>query len=179
MAKIVANENIRNPGEGLCSMIDSDILKTSDHGSIIQDQDLHLKDCILTFRLQCRSMKYRGQQLIHHSGPQGYPSSRLTMSITPPHLDFSSNAYLTVYLTPSSIYLSDPSLLSTIHPALCHVGPVGVMKDVQILSVPKSDWTRNNQQDGILQALHENVGKGIQRVEVQEEPKQRARRDEL
>ncbi|KIJ32420.1 hypothetical protein M422DRAFT_783421 [Sphaerobolus stellatus SS14] len=101
----------------------------------------------------------------------------MSSAITPPRLDFTSNAYLTIYLSPSSTYLADLASLSYIHPALSYVGPVGVMKDVQILGVQKPEW--NQAQDDILIALRGKLGEGIERVEVQEEPKPRTKRNEF
>jgi hypothetical protein len=78
-------------------------------------------------------------------------------------LDRSANTYLAVSLSPSSPYLQDPSALSGAHPALTHVGQMGQMRDVQILSVPIQDW--NNAQHDVLRSL--NAQEGIIRVDVQ------------
>jgi len=101
------------------------------------------------------------------------------MSLAPPHLDYNSNTYLTVYLPSSSPYLADPSAIATIHPALKHVGPVGVMKDIQILSVPKIEWERVSGE--VLASFGDKLKDGIHKVELLDEPKARVKRggDEL
>ncbi|KAF8521102.1 hypothetical protein BU17DRAFT_65061 [Hysterangium stoloniferum] len=97
------------------------------------------------------------------------------------HLNHATNAYLTIYLTPSSSYLSDPPSLCAIHPALAHVGAVGAMRDAQILSVPKTEtgWLDERVRGDVVAALEGRVGAGIQRVEVMAEPRTRAKRGEL
>lgn len=102
----------------------------------------------------------------------------MSSAITPPQLNYAANTYLTVYLTPSSTYFSDPLSLTNIHPALSYIGPVGVMKDVQILGVSKEDWAKRNIQDDIASLLQEKIGQGIVKFEV-EEPKARVKRVEL
>ncbi|KAE9405849.1 hypothetical protein BT96DRAFT_306495 [Gymnopus androsaceus JB14] len=69
-----------------------------------------------------------------------------------------------------------PSSISTLHPALTHVGQVGSLDDVQLVSVPKEDWS--NIGDDILASLKNS--QGVHSVSVQE-PKQRTKRtgDEL
>jgi len=91
-------------------------------------------------------------------------------------LDHTANTYLAVSLSPSSLYLQNPSALSSAHPSITHVGQVGQMADVQLISVPREEWDRA--QIDILEKL--NAQQGISRVDVQA-MKQRAKRggDEL
>ena len=95
------------------------------------------------------------------------------MSLVPPQFDFSSNTYVTVYLRSSSSYLADPQSISTIHPALTHVGPVGMMRDVQILSVPVPEWGRVSGE--VLALLSSKPD--IEKIEVQGAPKVRVKRE--
>ena len=85
-----------------------------------------------------------------------------------------SNVYLAVTLARSSPFYTNPSSLSTSHPAIDHVGNVGQLPDVQLFSVPKVEW--NSQQQDILSFL--KGSKGVQRVDVQS-PKMRSKREEL
>lgn len=94
------------------------------------------------------------------------------MSLVPLQLNHASNAYLTVYFRPSSSFLADPSSINSVHPALTHVGPVGALKDVQVLSVSKFEWDRVS--DEILASLSSRGD--IEKVEVQDEPKARVKR---
>lgn len=93
-------------------------------------------------------------------------------------LNFGINTYLAVYLSPSSHFLSQPALLGSLHPYLSHLGPLGVMHDVQILSAPK-DAVTSNQLEDILAALQAESDEGIIRVEILKEPQQRSKRDEF
>ncbi|KAF8585722.1 hypothetical protein K439DRAFT_1279400, partial [Ramaria rubella] len=88
--------------------------------------------------------------------------------------DYGTNTYIVVYLSPSSPYLLNPSSISTIHPALTHVGSVGVLNDVQLVSVPKREWSHLS--DDVLVSLRSGSTTGIEKVEVQDEPKTRAKR---
>ena len=78
-------------------------------------------------------------------------------------LDHNANTYLAITLSPSSPYLLDPSSLAKAHPLAIHVGQVGEMKDVQLISVPKQQW--DSAQNNILQYL--NGQEGIRGVDVQ------------
>lgn len=91
-------------------------------------------------------------------------------------LDHSANTYLAVTLSPASPYLQDPSSLSKAHPLATHLGQVGEMKDVQLISIPKQKW--DSEQEDILGFLKNQAG--VSRVDVQA-VKERAKRggDEL
>ena len=90
-------------------------------------------------------------------------------------LDHDTFVYLTVTLAPSSPALADPALLTRAHPSLAHLGAVGELRDVQLLSVPKNAWAAA--QGPVLAALHGTAG--VQRVDVQGAPRTRAKRDEF
>lgn len=94
------------------------------------------------------------------------------MSLVPPQFDHASFTYLTVYLRSSSSYLTDPQSIRTIHPALTHVGQVGVMKDVLILSVPVPEWSHVSADVLALLSSQTDIAK----VEVQGAPKARVKR---
>lgn len=94
------------------------------------------------------------------------------MSLVPPQFDHASNTYLTVYVRHSSSYFADPLSVTTIHPALTFVGPVGVMKHVLVLSVPKLEWSHVS--DDVLALLRSQAD--IERVDVLDAPKTRAKR---
>ncbi|KAJ4475540.1 hypothetical protein J3R30DRAFT_565468 [Lentinula aciculospora] len=91
-------------------------------------------------------------------------------------LNHNLNTYVAVTLAPNSPFLDVPSSLSTVHPAVTHVGQVGQLHDVQLVSVPKEDWS--NIGDDILASL--KGSEGVTSVNVQE-LKQRTKRgsDEL
>ena len=78
-------------------------------------------------------------------------------------LDHDANTYLAITLSPSSPYLRDPSSLAKVHPSAIHVGQVGEMKDVQLISVLKQQW--DSTQKDILQYL--NGQGGICSVDIQ------------
>ncbi|KAJ8087973.1 hypothetical protein AAF712_011692 [Marasmius tenuissimus] len=86
------------------------------------------------------------------------------------------NTYIAVTLSPGSSFSQTPASLASVHPALAHVGQVGQLNDVQLVSVPKTDW--GNVGDDILASLRSS--QGVVNVDVQQ-PKQRAKRggDEL
>lgn len=90
------------------------------------------------------------------------------------NVDYSANTYIAVTLSPSSIFQQDPASLSMVHPALTHIGQVGALQDVQLLSVPNGDW--NSVKDDVLGRL--GGQSGVVRVDVQQQ-KTRAKRDEL
>ncbi|KAF7348423.1 p-loop containing nucleoside triphosphate hydrolase protein [Mycena sanguinolenta] len=92
------------------------------------------------------------------------------------NLNYAANTYLAVTLPPSSSYLQAPASLALLHPAVAHVGQVGAMPDVQIVSIPKDEWELSEDKRAEILAAFRAVGK----VDVQE-PKQRAKRggDEL
>lgn len=91
-------------------------------------------------------------------------------------LNYNQNTYLAVTLTSSSPYFSSPSGLAALHPAVAHVGQVGELQDVQLVSVPKETWEQGG--DQILAVL--KGADGVVYVNVQE-PRQRVKRggDEL
>ncbi|KAI0668332.1 hypothetical protein C8Q78DRAFT_1071259 [Trametes maxima] len=86
------------------------------------------------------------------------------------------NVYLTVTVSPTSAVHNNPDGLA-VHPLLKHLGRVGELQDVQVLSVPRVNWP--SVQGAVLDAL--NALPGVLRVDVQEKPKSRAKRggDEL
>ncbi|KZP03503.1 hypothetical protein FIBSPDRAFT_123312 [Athelia psychrophila] len=92
------------------------------------------------------------------------------------NLDHATNAYLAVTLSPASAYYHNPSTLSSFHPAVHHIGQLGVLSDVQLLSIPKTEWDLSRNE--ITSSLRAQVG--VLRVDVQE-VKQRVKRggDEL
>ncbi|GAW03042.1 hypothetical protein LENED_004730 [Lentinula edodes] len=47
-------------------------------------------------------------------------------------MNYDLNTYVAVTLAPNSPFLGAPSSLSTVHPALTHVGQVGQLHDVQL-----------------------------------------------
>ena len=89
-------------------------------------------------------------------------------------MDYNSNTYLAVTVSPNSPYMSNPASLADVHSELRYVGNVGELSDVQLLSVPKSQW--ETVQAAVQQAL--KGATGVQSVDVQV-PKQRAKRDEF
>ncbi|KAJ3760626.1 hypothetical protein EV360DRAFT_39356 [Lentinula raphanica] len=91
-------------------------------------------------------------------------------------LNYDLNTYVAVTLTPTSPFVNTPSMLSNVHPSLTHVGQVGQLHDVQLVSVPKDDW--NHIGDDILASL--KGSEGVASVSVQE-LRQRTKRgdDEL
>ncbi|KAF5343533.1 hypothetical protein D9758_012951 [Tetrapyrgos nigripes] len=78
--------------------------------------------------------------------------------------DYDHNTYIAVTLDPQSSFFSSPSTLSEIHPALTHVGQVGKLKDVQLISFVKADWEEKLEE--IIQALQSI--EGVIKVDVQE-----------
>ncbi|KAI0628819.1 hypothetical protein C8Q77DRAFT_341676 [Trametes polyzona] len=86
------------------------------------------------------------------------------------------NVFLAVTLSPTSALHSDPDGLA-VHPLIMRLGRLGELQDVQILGVPRTQWPRVEGE--ILDAL--NSLPGVLRVDVQDKPKQRAKRgtDEL
>ena len=91
-------------------------------------------------------------------------------------LNYEANTYLAVTLSPGSTYFQDPATLAAVHPSISHVGQVGPLQDVQLVSVPKRDW--DGVKEEVLQSLMGSGGIG--RVDVQV-AQQRAKRggDEL
>ena len=79
-------------------------------------------------------------------------------------LDHNANTYLAITLSPSLPYLLDPSSLGKVHPSAIHVGQVGEMKDVQLISVPKQQW--DSAQKDILNGQEGIRGVDIQSVKV-------------
>jgi hypothetical protein len=111
-----------------------------------------------------------------HTELLAYQASLFLAVMQTQALDHTANAYLAVSLSPSSPYIQNPSALSSAHPLITHVGQVGEMKDVQLLSIPRQEWDRA--QHDILGSL--NTHEGITWVDVQI-VKQRAKKgaDEL
>jgi len=91
-------------------------------------------------------------------------------------LNYNTNTYLAVTLSPGSQYLQRPASLVERHSSLVHVGNVGQLEDVQLYSVPKAVWQR--EEEDILEILKEL--QGVSRVDVQI-PQTRSKRggDEL
>jgi len=92
------------------------------------------------------------------------------------NLNYAANTYLAVTLPASSSYLQAPASLGLLHPAAAHVGQVGAMPDVQLVSVSKDEWEVSEAKRAEILAAFRAIG----RVDIQE-PKQRAKRggDEL
>ena len=86
--------------------------------------------------------------------------------------DHNANVYLAVTLSSSSALYQNPQDLAA-HPALTHIGQAGQLRDVQLLSVPRDDWERV--QSDVLSKL--NSLHGVSRVDVQEPPRMRSKRD--
>lgn len=91
-------------------------------------------------------------------------------------LNHSVNTYLAVTLLPSSPYITSPAALASVHPALAHVGQVGSMVDVQLVSVPNFEWEKAR--EDVMGSLKN--AEGVGRVDLQE-PIQRVKKggDEL
>ncbi|OCH86202.1 hypothetical protein OBBRIDRAFT_738453 [Obba rivulosa] len=89
----------------------------------------------------------------------------------PQNLNYDQNVYLAVTLAPSSASFNSPSVLA-VHPSVTHLGTVGQMRDVQLLSVPRHDW--DDVQAEVLSSLR-SLG-GVNRVDVQEPPRTRVKR---
>ncbi|KAK0210141.1 hypothetical protein DFS33DRAFT_260183 [Desarmillaria ectypa] len=88
-------------------------------------------------------------------------------------MDYDKYAYLAVTLSPASYFTQYPSALTNIHPLLNYVGPVGALRDVQILCVLKKGW---EQQGGsVMESLR--ATQGVDRVDVQS-VRQRSKRSE-
>ncbi|KAJ7585164.1 hypothetical protein C8J56DRAFT_950045 [Mycena floridula] len=87
-------------------------------------------------------------------------------------MDHTANIYIAVTLSSTSPYFSDPGAL--VSPPMKHEGQVGQLKEVQLVSVPKSEWDEKS--EDILSFL--KAKDGVSNVEVQV-LKQRAKRDEL
>ncbi|KAL1682502.1 hypothetical protein EV122DRAFT_203253 [Schizophyllum commune] len=86
-------------------------------------------------------------------------------------LNFAANVYVALTLA-STI---DPSSLPSsagLANSLNHVGPVGQLRDVQLYAVPKEQWS-----DEIANRLKGTDG--VMHIDVQAEPRQRAKRDEF
>jgi hypothetical protein len=92
--------------------------------------------------------------------------------LTPPKaLDYDANTYISVTLDPSAPSFGSPDALGQ-HAAVEYVGPVGQLADVQLVSVPKSDW--QDAQADVLGWLRARPG--VVHVEVQAPPRMRAKR---
>jgi hypothetical protein len=97
--------------------------------------------------------------------------------LTPPKaLDFDANTYISVTLDPALAPLTSPEALGQ-HDAVQYVGSVGQLADVQLVSVPKAEWSEV--QEDVLGWLKSRPG--VVHVEVQSPPRTRAKRggDEL
>jgi hypothetical protein len=94
-----------------------------------------------------------------------------------PHaLDHNANTYVAVTLSPGSPYLAQPTSLAK-HQALHYVGPVGELADVQLVAIPKVEWSsRGADVLGWLKGRE-----GVAGVHVQTLPRTTAKRggDEL
>ena len=82
--------------------------------------------------------------------------------------------YITVTLSPTAALFSEPDGL-LIHPRLARLGRVGELQDVQVLTAPRAEWP--DVEDPILDTLRGLPG--VLRVDVQDLPKLRAKRDEF
>ncbi|KAF9016058.1 hypothetical protein BDZ89DRAFT_1075982 [Hymenopellis radicata] len=91
-------------------------------------------------------------------------------------MDHDAYTYIAVMLDGdgAGAYIDSPHTLASIHPSLSHVGQVGALDNVQLLSVAKFDWDDHGEE--VLAQLKE--APGVVRVDVQE-LKQRSKRDEL
>ncbi|KAF7298829.1 hypothetical protein MIND_00830500 [Mycena indigotica] len=106
-----------------------------------------------------------------HAMRRNIPAGHEQMAL---NLNYAAHTYLALTLPPSSSYLQTPSTLAQIHPAAAYVGQVGAMADVQLVSIPKAQWESSEAARTEIMEAFTAVG----RVDVQE-PKQRAKRDEL
>lgn len=79
-------------------------------------------------------------------------------------LNHAVNTYLAVSLSPSSPYIASPDALASVHPAIAHVGQVGSMADVQLVSVPNFEWEKVR--EDVIGAL--KSAEGVGRVDLQE-----------
>ncbi|KAG7092816.1 hypothetical protein E1B28_009132 [Marasmius oreades] len=93
-------------------------------------------------------------------------------------MNYDLNTYIAITLAPGSSFSRSPVSLTSVHPALAHMGQVGELIDVQLVSVPKSQW--NTVGDDILASLRSRSSEGVVSVEIQQ-PRQRVKRggDEL
>jgi hypothetical protein len=95
----------------------------------------------------------------------------MTFGTTPTTLDYSSNVYLAVSLTSSSVYQYNPIEIPSF-PTVSQVGVVGELSNVLLLAVPKDEW--QNDGPAILERLKEDKD-NVARVDVQQ-PKRRLKR---
>jgi hypothetical protein len=78
-------------------------------------------------------------------------------------LNYDSNTYLALTLSPHSLYISSPSAVLQAHPALTYVGQVGQLADVQLYGVPKAVWQQESESImNLLKSLE-----GVDSVDVQ------------
>ncbi|KAG6859143.1 hypothetical protein C0993_004475, partial [Termitomyces sp. T159_Od127] len=79
------------------------------------------------------------------------------------NLNYDLNTYISVTFSSSSPFFGEPAQLAMVHPAVTHVGQVGQLQDVQIFSVPNSEW------DSVHKDVLEEMSKadGVGRVDVQ------------
>ena len=87
-------------------------------------------------------------------------------------LDHGNNIYLTVTVSPSSAAASNSQAL-IVHPSITHLGHVGQLQDVQLLSVPRASW--DLVQDSVMSTLRGISG--VQRVAIEQPPRMRAKRN--
>lgn len=86
-------------------------------------------------------------------------------------LRFDDNVYLAVTVSPTSRFMANPEQLAA-HLSLTHLGTVGQLQDVQLLSAPRAGWPHVQ---GEILALLNNLD-GVKHVDVQDPPRQRVRR---
>ena len=99
-------------------------------------------------------------------------TSRLDTTMSSQHaLDHNTNVYVSITLSPDSPAFHNPELL-VVHPVVVHLGRVGELHDVQLLSVPRISWTQV--QGDVLSSLHGITG--VKHVEVQQTPTRRVKR---
>ena len=86
-------------------------------------------------------------------------------------LNFDDNVYLAFTVSPTSRFMANPEQLA-VHPSLTHLGTVGQLQDVQLLSAPRAGWSQA--QGEVLSSL--NGLDGVKRVDIQDPPRERFRR---
>ncbi|KAI0081462.1 hypothetical protein K474DRAFT_1656608 [Panus rudis PR-1116 ss-1] len=90
----------------------------------------------------------------------------------PAAMDYDNYIYLTVTLSSQSPFAHNPVSIKDTHPSLDYAGNVGQLPDVQILSVPRSQW--DNVSTDVLWKLRSLSG--VLRVDVQDQLRTRTKR---
>ena len=103
------------------------------------------------------------------------PSNRVLhpnmTSQRPLTLNYDASVYIAVTLTPKSAYMHSPIVLPA-YPSVTRVGDVRPLKNVRLLSIPKSDWLAIRSE--VLRVLREDTA-NIEDAQVQV-PKPRTKR---